>query len=392
MIKDKKNIKVVRIFSRLNIGGPSLQIVLLSEYLPSNYETVLVTGCVDREEGDMSYLLQTSKKYRHILIPELGRNIHFWKDLVAFYKIVKLLICEKPDIVHTHTAKAGVLGRLAAIVARVPIRTHTFHGHVFDGYFHPLKTSMIIWVEKILAHFTTAIIAISPRQKDDLVNKHKITFESKVSTIPLGFDLTPFILSPKDVLGIKQQFQLPLDKYLIGIVGRLVPIKNHIFFLNISKKVIHMRQDVHFIIVGEGECYEFIRNEIQNMGISNHFSLLGWQRELKPIYDILDIVCLTSLNEGTPVSLIEAQACGKVVVATDVGGVEDVVFSGKNGYVVSSGNENDFVQKILFLLGNLEKRQKMGQFGKSFVFENFGKEKLLENIDKLYSKLLMANN
>lgn len=392
MIEDKKNIKIVRIFSRLNIGGPSLQVVLLSEDLSPKYETILVTGGVGREEGDMSYLLQNSKKCRHIFIPELGRNIHFWKDFVAFYKIVKLLIYEKPNVIHTHTAKAGVLGRLAAIVARVPVRIHTFHGHVFDGYFHPIKTRIVIWIEKMLAYFTTTIIAISPRQKDDLVNKYKITSDNKVSVIPLGLDLKPFRVPTKDTLRVKQQFQLPLDKYLVGIVGRLVPIKNHIFFLNISNKIIHMRQDVHFIIVGEGQYYELIRNEIQNMGISNYFSLLGWQKELKPIYDILDVVCLTSLNEGTPVSLIEAQACEKAIVATDVGGVRDIVFPGKNGYVVPLGNENDFVKKIITLIDDVETRQKMGKYGKEFVFESFGKEKLLENIDKLYSKFLMVNN
>ena len=392
-MEDKENIiKIVRIFSRLNIGGPSLQVVLLSEHLSPLYETILVTGHVDLEEGDMSYLLQSTKKYRHVFIPELGRNIHVWKDLIAFYKIVKLLRDERPMIVHTHTAKAGVLGRLAACVARVPIRIHTFHGHVFNGFFHPLKTRFVIGIEKLLAYVTTAIIAISPRQKDDLVHKYKITSEKKIVIIPLGFDLSSFMGLPKDSLSVKQHFNFPTNKYLIGMVGRLVPIKNHIFFLNIAKKIIDKRQDVHFVIVGEGEQYERIRTEIQRMEISNSFSLLGWQKELKPIYDILDIVCLTSLNEGTPVSLIEAQACEKVIVATDVGGVRDIVFPGENGYVVSLGDENEFIKKIITLLEDRKIRQKMGSCGKKFVFENFDKEKLLENINKLYSKLIRDNH
>ncbi len=385
-----KKIKVVRIFSRLNIGGPSLQVVLLSEYLSSTYETILVTGSVDTQEGDMSYLLRDQKKYRHIFIPELGRSIHFWRDFVAFYKLVKLLMDEKPDVVHTHTAKAGVLGRLAAILTRVPVRIHTFHGHTFSGYFNPFKTFIIIEAERILAYFTTKIIAISLRQKEDLVSKYKIASENKILIIPLGFDLSRFVKPWVETLEVKQKFQLPMNKYMIGIVGRLVPIKNHRLFLKIAKNIIRMRQDVHFVIVGDGECYGLIKDEIKNMGIENHCSLLGWQKELKSIYAILDVVCLTSLNEGTPVSLIEAQACGKVVIATDVGGVEDIVLSGKNGYVVSLNDEDGFVKLIVSLLDNPGLRQTMGEYGKEFVWNNFGKERLLRDVDSLYSKLLVG--
>ncbi|MBI3018187.1 MAG: glycosyltransferase family 4 protein [Deltaproteobacteria bacterium] len=383
-----KKVKVVRIFSRLNIGGPSLQVVLLSEYLSSTYETILVTGSVDTQEGDMSYLLHRQKKYRHIFIPELGRSIHVWRDFVAFYKLVKLLMDEKPDVVHTHTAKAGLLGRLAALIARVPIRIHTFHGHTFRGYFNPFKTFIIIGIEKILAYFTTHVIAISLRQKEDLVTRYKIVSKNKVVMIPLGFDLGSFIESSTDSLGVKQQFQLPTHKYMVGIIGRLVPIKNHTLFLRIVQAISRIRQDVHFVIVGDGECKPSIKEQIKNMGIENTCSILGWQKELKPIYDILDIVCLTSLNEGTPVSLIEAQACGKVVIATDVGGVRDIVFSGQNGHVVSLNDEVGFTRHLLTLLDNPEMRQKMGEYGKKFVFNNFGKENLLRDIDALYSKLL----
>jgi len=383
-----KKIKVVRIFSRLNIGGPSLHVVLLSEYLSSAYETILVTGRVDVQEGDMSYLLRDQKKYRHVFIPELGRSIHFWRDFVAFYKLVKLLMNEKPDIVHTHTAKAGALGRLAAVIARVPIRIHTFHGHTFNGYFNPFKTFIIIGIEKILAYFTTHIIAIGLRQKEDLVTHYKIASKNKVVMIPLGFDLSSFVESSTNSLKVKQQFQLPINKYMVGIIGRLVPIKNHALFLRVVQNMSRVRQDVHFVIVGDGQCSPFIKEQIQTMGIESHCSLLGWQKELKPIYDILDIVCLTSLNEGTPVSLIEAQACGKVVIATDVGSVRDIVFSGQNGHVVSLNDEAGFTHILLALLDNPEMRQKMGEHGRKFVLNNFGKEKLLREIDALYSKLL----
>ena len=206
--------------------------------------------------------------------------------------------------------------------------------------------------------------------------------------IPLGFDLSSFVGSSTDSLKVKQQFQLPINKYMVGIVGRLVPIKNHTLFLRIVQNISRIRQDVHFVIVGDGECSLSIKEQIQKMGIEGYCSILGWQKELKPIYDILDIVCLTSLNEGTPVSLIEAQACGKVVISTDVGSVRDIVFSGKNGHIVSLNDEAGFTHHLLTLLDDPEMRQKMGEYGRKFVFNNFGKENLLRDIDTLYLKLL----
>lgn len=387
------SIKIVRIFSRLNIGGPSLQVVLLSDQLPSSYQTILVTGNVSKEEGNMSYVIPPLQNFKHVLIPELGRNIHFAKDVIAFWKILKLLWKEKPHIVHTHTAKAGILGRSAAFLARVPIRIHTFHGHVFSNYFGPLKSRLIIYIERILALLTTHIIAISLKQKEDLVNRYKIASEKKVILVPLGFDLTVFEGETSDKEHIKKEFHLPLQKpYLVGMVGRLVPIKNHMLFLKVAKKIILQRQDVHFLIVGDGECFHSLQKTIQALELNMHVTILGWQRKLKPIYDILDVVCLTSLNEGTPVSLIEAQACGKAVVATAVGGIEDVVFSDKNGYVVSLDTYGDkeykFAEKILFLLDHPEEREAMQQFGRKFVQKNFNKDRLLKDIDHLYQTIL----
>ena len=385
-------IKVVRIFSRLNVGGPSLHVNLLSQELSKNYETILVTGQVSDWEGDMSYLLESKKNFRHILIPELGRNVHFWRDFIAFWKILKLLREEKPDIVHTHTAKAGILGRAAALIAGVPVRVHTFHGHIFSGYFGKLKTSLIILVERTLAFFTSQIVAISPRQKKELVYRYRIAKADKVSVIPLGLDLTYFGKPSVNRNEALKKFSLPMNTYLVGIIGRLVPIKNHLFFLEVAKKIVRVRKDVHFIIVGGGELLELLQKKVRAFQLQNDVTFLGWQRELKPIYDILDIVCLTSLNEGTPVSLIEAQACGKPIVATRVGGVEDVVFSEKNGYLTSIDDIEGFSQKVMFLLDQPDIRDKMKQFSQTFVKTYYTKEILLKNMDCLYQKILFQRN
>ncbi len=379
--------KIVRIFSRLNIGGPSIHVVLLSQEVNKNFETILITGQVHPEEGDMSYLLNKKEGYRHIFIPELGRRIHIWNDCIAFLKVLKILFHEKPQILHTHTAKAGFLGRLAALLVGVPVRIHTYHGHLFEGYYGKLGSSLIKWVEKILGLCTTQVIAISPKQKEDL-QKFGILKAEKISVIPLGFDLASFERGDLHRDSIKQRLGIPLNKYCIGVIGRLVPIKNHSLFLRIAKCVLDEREDVHFLIVGDGISYETIYEEAKKLGILEHLSFLHWQRDLKPIYSILDIVLLTSLNEGTPVSLIEAEAHGVSVIATKVGGVEDVVLSEKSGYVVPLDDEEGFRDKIFLLLNNPDLRKRMGLCGKQFVFDHFGKKRLIRDMERLYQKLL----
>lgn len=380
--------KIVRIFSRLNIGGPAIHVVLLSEKLSSKYETILVTGKVQDSEGDMSYLLEEKYSFHHVFIPELGRNIRIWNDWVAFWKIFRLLLREKPAIVHTHTSKAGVLGRIASILACVPVRIHTFHGHLFEGYFGKIKTFLIMMAERILAHFTTAIVAISEAQKRDLTQRFRICREEKVVVIRLGFDLTPFQKERADSERLRQRFGLPKDRYLIGLVARLIPVKNHASFLRIAKKVLLQRKDVHFVIVGDGELKDILKQQISGLEIDSYISTLSWQKEIKLIYDVLDIVCLTSLNEGTPVSLIEAQACGKPVVAFRVGGVEDVIVSGKGGHLVEIGDEGTFSERILSLLAHPEQKAEMGDFGKKIILENFHEGRLIKEMDQLYQDCL----
>lgn len=381
--------KIVRIFSRLNIGGPAIHVVLLSKKLSPKYETILVTGKIGPSEGDMSYLLNAGDPFHHVFIPELGRNIHIWKDLIAFWKIFRLLCRYKPDIIHTHTAKAGLLGRLAAILARVPIRVHTFHGHLFSHYFHPFKTGLLLVVERWLSRLTSAIVAISESQKRELVQKFKIAKASKIEVVQLGFDLPCHSeQSEESRRDLRQKFNLPSDCFCVGIVGRLILIKNHSAFLRIAKETLKHKKGVHFLMVGDGECRGDLVRQIAELDMQDQVSLISWQKELKSLYDLFDVVCLTSLNEGTPVSLIEAQACGKPVVAFRAGGIEDVVSDHQSGYLIPLNDERLFAEKILFLLDHPEKRREMGEFGKKRVFENFHEKRLVREVDQLYQRLL----
>ena len=333
-------------------------------------------------------MLEPNPRYRHIFIPELGREVRVWKDVAAFWKVWKILKTEKPDILHTHTSKAGIIGRLAAICSRVPVRVHTFHGHVFEGYYGRLVSSLIRMVEKILGYFTTRIIAISQKQKEDLVTKYRIAPAHKISVVPLGFDLKKFEGNGVSKMDIKHKLNLPASKFCVGIIGRLAPIKNHQLFLRVIKRILKKRDDVHFLIVGNGSCYAALYEIAKFENLLPNLSFLSWQKDLKPIYEILDVICLTSFNEGTPVSLIEAQACGVPIVSTRVGGTPDIVFSGKNGYLLSPDDEAGFETHILKLLDNSELRQRMSVFGRNYALNNFDKGRLLMDIDNLYLELL----
>ena len=391
--------KILRIIARLNIGGPARNVVILTEgfstrlsasleqYSSSEvekikYETVLVCGDVDKTEGDMMYLAQ-QKGIKPIIVEELGRELSWKDDWSAFWKIYKIIQQEKPDIIHTHTAKAGALGRMAGILYGKAVLIHTFHGHVFSGYFGKFKTAFFIWIERFLGLFTDKIITVSENLKRELVEKFKIAPENKISVIELGFELEElFKLAPKE----------SAETVNIGIVGRLVLIKNHkmvldsVYMLKDSVRLNDIR--VKLVIVGDGEMRSDLEKYAEKLGICDMVEFRGWVKDLKAIYEELDIVALTSLNEGTPVSLIEAMAGGRPVVATRVGGVPDIVQDGKSGYLVESGDKEGFSRKLMDLIKDSEKRKKFCEYGRNIVKNRFSKERLIKDTEKLYNNLL----
>jgi len=369
--------KILRIIARLNIGGPARNAVLLSEGF---HDTVLVCGEAGESEGDMMYLAR-EKGIKPIMVKELGRELSWKDDWAAFWKIYKIICEVKPDIIHTHTAKAGALGRFAGILYGKAILIHTFHGHVFSGYFGKIKTIFFIWVERFLALFTDRIITVSENLKKELVEKYRIAPEKKFSVVKLGFELD-------------ELFKLPLKQNSevinIGIIGRLVPIKNHKMMLRVvqgqSQKAGTV--PVHYIIIGDGELRGELEKYAEELGIIDSVEFKGWVKDLKAIYEELDIVALTSLNEGTPVSLIEAMASARPVVATRVGGVADIVEDGKSGYLVESEDVEEFSRKLADLIKDPEKRSKFGEYGRNIVKNRFSKERLIKDIEKLYNNTL----
>lgn len=386
-----KKIKILRIITRLNIGGPAIHAALLTRELNNNeFESTLIYGSTSKDEGDMSYILE-NHDIKSVYIPALKRELNPFYDIIAFYRIFKFIKEYKPDIIHTHTAKAGTLGRLAAILANVPIKIHTFHGNIFHGYFNKSSTRFFIFIEKILAKFTQSIIAISQRQKDEIVQKYGITNPKKCSVIKLGFDLAKFLnLSSKEGT-FRKRFNFKEDDILVGIVGRLTAIKNHRMFIDAidhinrtaGKDII---DKIKFVIVGDGEMKEELLAYGRFRRMEKKVSFIGWIKDIDEVYAGLDIAALTSINEGTPVSLIEAMASSKPVISTDVGGVKDAV--GETGILVKSGDYKVMSDKISNLAASLEKREELGRRGRDFVRNKYSKERLVSELRELYNDLI----
>ncbi len=410
-------VKVARIIARLNIGGPAVQAILLTEGLAGpRFAPVLVTGVVGESEGDM--LPQARGRDVHpLLIPELGRDISWIHDLVAFWKLVRILKELRPDVVHTHTAKAGFLGRLAAVMAGVPIRVHTFHGHVFRGYFGPIRTRLFILLERCLARITDRIIAVSPKQRDELAGTYRIGTRGKVQVIPVGFDLEPFLNAPP-VGAIRRERGIPQDAFVIGFVGRLVPIKNPLLLvqaIELLNRDLGQQTgvpspgnmvEVRVVIVGGGELDEPLRQRVREQCPGQQVMFLGWREDMAALYADMDVVVLTSNNEGTPVVLIEAMASGKPFIATDVGGVCDLMMGDgrsvadaapgrftvfDNGVMVKPEDAEGIAAALLYVLERKEEREQMGRAGRHMTVERFAKERLLNDISGLYEELLQVD-
>lgn len=390
-----KKIKVLRIIARLNIGGPAIHTILLTEGLDKNrFETILVAGTVEKSEGDMFYLAK-EKGIQPVIIPELSRALNIRNDIIAFWKLFCLIKKEKPEIIHTHTAKAGTLGRLAGLLyclvsgfwflvsgKRTCILIHTFHGHVLHSYFDKIKSVLFIWIERFLAIFTTKIIAVSENLRKELTEL-KIVGPKKIITIPLGLELGRYLKIEKNGPDLR-------DYKSIGIIGRLVPVKNHKMFLDAGKRLkdnLGLAQKVKFLIIGDGPLRKELENYAEGLGIKQEVVFTGWVRDLEKMYSELDIVVLTSLNEGTPVALIEAQAAARPCVATCVGGVRDVIEDEGGGFLVPSKDIEKFAQSLINLVNNPGLMKSMGEYGRDRVKNKFSRERLITDIENLYDRV-----
>jgi glycosyltransferase involved in cell wall biosynthesis len=391
--------KVLRILNRFNLGGPTYNAVYLTKYMAPEFETLLIGG--DKEESEESSLFIAEQEgIKPIIVPEMKRSINPFQDAKALKKIKAIIEDFKPDIVHTHASKAGVLGRRVAFKAKVPVVVHTFHGHVFHSYFNPVKTAIIKKIERSLAQKSNAIVAISNEQKRELVEQFNICKEEKTHVIPLGFDLNKYTI---DMVQKRRQFRskylIEEDEVVVTIVGRLVPVKNHDFFVEVVHKVLQQcKNKVRFFIVGDGEERQNILNKLTAMRLDHCYwpsenrratvTLTSWHKDIDVVNAGSDIITLTSLNEGTPVSLIEAQAACKPLVSTRVGGINNIVLENKSAFLCDSGSSEDFAFNLLQLIDNENIRRDMAGAAQAFVLEHFSHTALCQKMTLLYHKLL----
>jgi glycosyltransferase involved in cell wall biosynthesis len=382
-------VKVARIVARLNIGGPAVHIINLMAGLdPDRFENLLVVGRPGPNEGDMGYLA-SQKGIDPLIIPGLGRELSPLWDAQTTFKLARILRRQRPHIVETHTAKAGAVGRLAARLAGVPVVIHVFHGHVFHSYFGPAKTELFINIERGLARLTDRIITISPAQRRDVVDVYRIAPPERVITIPLGLDLGPFEPARQSCRGqFRSSLGISPDIPLIGFVGRLTAVKNPRQFIEVAGRVIRESPQARFVFVGDGELRPALEEQVGALGLAQTVIFTGWQANMPAVYSDLDLLVLTSLNEGTPVTVIEALATGVPVVASEVGGVPDVVTHQETGLLVPSGDAEATAQAILQFLRAPERAQRLALAGQRVVLGRFDLRRLVNDMDALYHALL----
>jgi glycosyltransferase involved in cell wall biosynthesis len=404
-----KPIRVVRIIDRLNIGGPAKHVTWLSAGLNADeFETTLVTGVVPEGEGDMSYFAE-SCGVRPVIIKEMSRELGL-RDALVIAKLLRMFLALKPQIIHTHKAKAGAAGRIAAMIYKYftpsifwlqPRKckvVHTFHGHIFHSYYGALKTRIFILIESLLGRFSTdKIITISPQQRQEISATLKIKKAQKFQVIPLGIDFDETAQSSND---LRKAHGIADDEIVIGIVGRLCEVKNHAMFLEAAARLLRAdnKNRLRFLVIGDGHLRDGLQTLADDLNIADRVIFTGFRKDAASLYANLDIVALTSLNEGTPLTLIEAMSCGRAVAATSVGGVPDILgafealgdgFSiWQHGVSANVKDATGFAAALQFLVARKDLRLQMGARAQAFVRTNLSKERLLRDVENLYRHLL----
>jgi len=423
--------KIIRIIARLNVGGPAKHVVWLTAGLRHHdCETLLVSGIVPPGEDDMGYFAE-ELGVAPLYMPQMSREISL-KDALTVWKLYRLLLRERPDIVHTHTAKAGTVGRVAGLLYRWltpaalvgrPRRcrfVHTYHGHIFHSYYGAFKTRLFVSIERTLARLgTDRIIAISKQQRQEINQQFHVGRDSQFSVIPLGLDTQVFANWQKRRQRFRNELRAKPADILIGIVGRLTEIKNHELFLR-SVALFKERQatqaltnldhagndgaldfearTVRFVVIGDGHLRPALEEQARSLGLSDDVVFAGTRKEPEFFYPALDVVALTSRNEGTPLTLIEAMLHARAVIATSVGGVVDLLGSGlpgtmpyticERGIRVAPDDAAGFAEGLARLVDDEKLRATMGELGRRFVEQNYAKERLLTDVSELYQQLL----
>ncbi|MGR8010905.1 glycosyltransferase [Streptomyces hypolithicus] len=370
----------MRVIARMNVGGPALQVSTLMRGLDSElFDHRLFAGFVGPDEAD--YVEQRAPQVRVCPVPTLGRAVRPTDDLRALSALTAAMRRFRPHIVHTHTAKAGALGRTAAVLARVPVRVHTFHGHLLQGYFSPAKTRLVVQAERSLATVTDRLVAVGRSVRDDLLAAG-IGRPGQYAVVPPG--TTPAAAPGRSEA--RKQLGLPEDSLVVAYVGRVTRIKRPDRFLSVAREVRRAFPAARFLVCGDGDLHGDLE-AAGDLGDSLH--LLGWRADVETVYAASDMVLLTSDNEGMPVSLIEAGLAGLPAVATNVGSVAEVVQDGQTG-LLARRDADELTRHTVRLLGDDSLRRRMGEQARAWTARQFGAERLVQDTHDLYASIAVA--
>lgn len=397
----EKKKRLLIVLNRLVIGGPAVDILSMAGLLLQELDVMLVYGEKEPHEIEATYLL---RKYPYVKVQKLDRirrSPNPLIDLLALLQVFRCMMEYRPDFVHTHGAKSGFFGRFAAWALSVPVVVHTFHGHVFHSYYGDVQSKMIVKTERLMAKFCTDIIALSKYQLYELTSIYRIAPIEKFSIVPLGIDQAYFSEQADSRRNhFRSSHGLQEADVAIGIVSRIVPIKNHILFLNVAIGIIQKMgvEAPRFFIVGDGDTTSILYSVLEKSGVeystprdprpNAKVSFTSWISDIAEVYHGLDIVALSSHNEGTPLSLIEAQFCGRPVVATNVGGVKDVVIDGETGWLVPPNNAEKFADKLIGLSKNKETLSVMSKKAHEYAKNHFSLTAQVRSTIDLYEKRL----
>ena len=384
--------KVLRVIARLNVGGPALHVAYLTAGLADRgYDTTLVAGTIARGEESMAFVADAHGVTVESL-DALHREISPVRDARAILRLARLIRQERPTILHTHTAKAGAVGRIAALLAgdaKPPIIVHTFHGHVLRGYFGPLRTFAFRRLERWLARGTTTLVAVSPEVRDDLVALG-VAPESKFTVVRLGIELENRVGRNGDERAETRR-QLGLgdgDPFVVGWVGRMTAVKRTDEVVRVLRRLVDRGIDARLLLVGDGPDRDRLERYAHELGVVRRCLFLGYQEDVARWYDAMDALILPSVNEGTPVSVIESLAAERPAVATRVGGTPDVIREGVDGFLVEPGDGEALADRLEELANDPARRAQMGAAGRDRVLDRYAVDRLVDDIDKLYRELL----
>jgi glycosyltransferase involved in cell wall biosynthesis len=387
-------VRVLRVIARLNMGGPALHVAYLTAGLAERgYETTLVAGSLARGEDSMAFVAE-ELGIEVERLEELHREISPIRDTVAILRLARLIRRVRPHILHTHTAKAGAVGRLAALLAgdaRPPIVVHTFHGHVLRGYFDPVRTAAFRLLERWLAKRTTALVAVSPQVRDDLIGLGVAPRERFV-VVRLGIELEQRVAAEQDGRGESRRvLGIGADRFAVGWIGRMTGVKRTDDVLRAFRRLRDRGVDACLCMIGDGPDRPAVERRAHELGVMRDTLFLGYQEEVAPYYAAFDAMILPSINEGTPVSAIEALAAGRPVVATRVGGVPDVVREGEDGFLVDPGDVDALADRLARLAADPKLRERLGAAGRARVIPRYSVERLIDDVDRLYQSLLQTS-